>query len=81
MRHDHGERWGPRDLIRRVQNAFDVAGRAVDAAVRYRLQVTPTRCGCQSQVDEALGCPAAGDDQGRCRSGHALEVCRTPETR
>jgi hypothetical protein len=56
MRHDHGERWGPRDLIRRVQNAFDVAGRAVDAAVRYRLQSdSHTGADANLKVDEALG--------------------------
>jgi hypothetical protein len=55
MRHDHGERWGPRDLIRRVQNAFDVAGRAVDAAVRYRLQSdSHTGADANLKVDEAL---------------------------
>jgi hypothetical protein len=54
MRHDHGERWDRSDLVRRLKDALDVAGRAVDAAIRYEVQ-SESHADFTSEVDKALG--------------------------
>jgi hypothetical protein len=41
MRHDQGELWDLGDLIRRVQQSLDIAGHAVDAALRHEPQNDP----------------------------------------
>src|SRR5262245_41910236 len=56
MRHDEGELWDLSDLIRRVRQSLDIAGCAVDAALRHESQHDPLQGKSSNpEADEVFG--------------------------